>query len=259
MTLENSLRGTGDLAAMCDQVYGIRKNERLHKHGQGPMEIELINLKDREMIGELTEIKLRASRKTEAGSLTSTISVIHETGDFQVVGDVETITSEIKELVALVKENPKASINALAKELNQTEYFVETKLEKLGWHRARGGAGGGSPWHQDEGKPCPYTKNDDMAKIETKVKKTPDDAVKFLREQLTDTRPDGEYVFEDNLIEAWHRREGIAEGGEDAPDPNLRSRGRRAPSAGLGSAWAGTGQDSRGGLIIMRLVLNVGP
>src|ERR1700685_3790161 len=63
MTLENMLRGTSDFGAMCDQALGIRMDDHLFNRGAGPMEIELVNLKDRERLGGLTSIALAASYK----------------------------------------------------------------------------------------------------------------------------------------------------------------------------------------------------
>ena len=158
MTLENMLRGTGDFAAMCDQAYGIRKDRTLYASGNGPMEIDIISLKDREQIGSLTTLRLAASRLNKSGSIFPTVSIIDETGNFKVVSNVETSKRETDSIESLVKRNPTISIRSLAQELGSTEYKVESSLQKLGWHRVRGGKGGSSPWHQDNGQPCPYTR-----------------------------------------------------------------------------------------------------
>jgi len=63
MTLENMLRGTSDFGAMCDQAYGLRVDEHLYNRGAGPLEIELVNLKNRERLGGLTSVRLAASYK----------------------------------------------------------------------------------------------------------------------------------------------------------------------------------------------------
>jgi RecA-family ATPase len=67
ITLENMVRGTGDFAAMTDMVYGIRKDRATYANGNGPMEIELVSLKDREQIGALTKLRLAASRLADKG------------------------------------------------------------------------------------------------------------------------------------------------------------------------------------------------
>jgi hypothetical protein len=60
MTLENMLRGTGDYAAMCDTVYGIRADERLRDNNAGPLEMEIVNLKNREQVDGLSKLRLAA-------------------------------------------------------------------------------------------------------------------------------------------------------------------------------------------------------
>jgi hypothetical protein len=197
MTLENMLRGTGDFAAMCDQAYGIRKNRTLYANGNGPMEIQLVSLKDREQTGELTSLLLAASQKS-TNSIFPTTSIIDETGNFKVIDKKETLTRETDALLSLIKEDTTISAKKLAAEVGSNERAVKNKLAKAGWHCAVGGAGGKSPWHKDEGGKCPFEKKD---VVEVKPsKKTYDltltDAVNFLKKLLAGTSPEGEYVLE---------------------------------------------------------------
>ena len=197
MTLENMLRGTGDFAAMCDQAYGIRKNRTLYANGNGPMEIQLVSLKDREQTGELTSLLLAASRKS-THSIFPTTSIIDETGNFKVIDKSEERNREIDVLVSLITNDPEISAKELAREIGEKERTVKNRLLKLGWHRTAGGKGGGSPWHRDEvGGKCPFEKGE----VEVKPsKKTYDltlaDAIKFLERLLSGTSPSGEYVPE---------------------------------------------------------------
>jgi hypothetical protein len=211
MTLENMLRGTGDFAAMCDVAYGIRKDRDLFANGNGPMEIDLISLKDRELIGSLTRIRLAASRVSDPGNVFPTTSIIHEIGNFRVVSDVETWKREADSLESLVSRNPDISIRSLALEVGISEYRVETRLQKAGWHRVRGGKGGSSPWHKDEEKPCPYAKDAEPKKSApststSKTSKAPkpgiEETVTFLQRELAGTSPDGEYVTEAEVLVA---------------------------------------------------------
>jgi hypothetical protein len=161
MTLENMLRGTGDFGAMADQAYGIRKDMNLYANGAGPMEIDLVSLKDREQIGGLTALRLAASYKPKADmtkGIALPASYINETGDFHVVLDSETSRREIQSLEAMVKEDPNIPAKHLAVSLGWTEYRVKGKLERLGYHRVKGGPTGASPWHKDGGGVCPYAK-----------------------------------------------------------------------------------------------------
>jgi AAA domain len=156
MTLENMLRGSSDLGAMCDQAYGIRKDDALYANGAGPMEIDLVNLKDREQIGRLTALRL-ATSYTTPGRI-GAASYINERGDFKVVelGEMKQRLEDL--LVQFVKEDPTAPEANIAKELcpNKSGRTIGRMLNKLGWHRVKGGPDGASPWHNDQGKPCPY-------------------------------------------------------------------------------------------------------
>jgi hypothetical protein len=156
MTLENMLSGTGDFGAMCDQAYGIRMDESLYSRGSGPMEIEIVNLKDRERVGGLSSLRLAATY-TEQGSIFPR-SWIDETGNFRAVGDTETVNRNTNTLVSLVQAHPEMTITELVEETGIKKYTVQQTLKGLGWHRVKGGAHGSSPWHQDVGGQCPYGK-----------------------------------------------------------------------------------------------------
>jgi hypothetical protein len=154
MTLENMLRGTSDFGAMCDQAYGIRVDEHLYNRGAGPMEIELVNLKDRERLGGLTSLTLAASYK-KPGAICPT-SVIDETGNFRLVDFKATKERDRETLIQLVQTNPMMSIAELSEASGLKKFTVNENLKRSGWHVVKGGSDGHSPWHQDEGKPCPF-------------------------------------------------------------------------------------------------------
>ena len=156
MTLENMLSGTGDFGAMCDQAYGIRMDENLYHRGSGPMEIEIVNLKDRERVGGLSSLRLAATY-TEQGSILPR-SWIDETGNFRAVGDRETVNRNSNTLVSLIQAHPEMTITELVEETGIKKYSVQQTLRGLGWHRVKGGANGSSPWHQDVGGQCRYGK-----------------------------------------------------------------------------------------------------
>ena len=197
MTLENMLRGTGDFAAMCDQAYGIRKNRTLYANGNGPMEIQLVSLKDREQTGELTSLLLAASRKSTS-SIFPTTSIIDETGNFKVIDKAEERVREIDVLISLVTSDPEISAKDLAREVGEKERTVKSKLLKLGWHRTAGGKGGGSPWHQDGPTGCPYAP--DEVEVQPKPKRTLKEAIQFLTAELRGTSPDGDTIAETEVM-----------------------------------------------------------
>jgi hypothetical protein len=156
MTLENMLRGSSDLGAMCDQAYGLRKDMGLYSNGAGPMEIDMVSLKDREQIGGLSSIRLAASHNKQGASFT--VSYINEEGNFRVISDDENRNRNTNALVGMIKADPNLPEKELAIRAGVSEYNVKHTLNKKGWHRVKGGADGASPWHQDEGKPCPFQK-----------------------------------------------------------------------------------------------------
>jgi AAA domain/Primase C terminal 1 (PriCT-1) len=200
MTLENMLRGTGDFAAMCDQAYGARKDMTLYANGAGPVEIDFVNLKDREQIGGLASLRLAASfkppkRTFEDGAIhehiTFVTSYIDTTGNFRVVSDSETANREVQALETLVKNEPNISAEDAAGKLNTTKYRIKNQLEKLGYHRVKGGPDGASPWHRDVDGKCPFEKAD-VVEIKP-VKKTYNlsvtDAAKKLEAYLVEEGP----------------------------------------------------------------------
>lgn len=155
MTLQNMLRGTTDFGAMCDQAYGIRMDEHLYSRGAGPMEIELVNLKDRERLGGLTSIRLAASYK-KPGNVFPT-SYIDETGNFRPVDYKESKARDEVTLNVLVEANPMMTITELCDATGIKAYTVKETLKRFGWHMAKGGPNGHSPWHKESvSGQCPY-------------------------------------------------------------------------------------------------------
>jgi hypothetical protein len=157
MTLENMLRGTSDFGAMCDQAYGIRLDVHLYNRGAGPMELELVNLKDRERLGGLTSIRLAATYKKPGVIFPA--SYIDETGNFGLVDFRETKDRTRETLNQLVESDPELSIKDLCEATETKAYTVRKMLKGLGWHAVKGGPDGFYPWHQDKGGPCPYEAN----------------------------------------------------------------------------------------------------
>jgi hypothetical protein len=155
MTLDNMLRGTSDFGAMCDQAYGIQMDETLYNRGAGPMEIEMVSLKDRERLGGLTSIRLAATYK-KPGAIFP-ISYIDETGDFCPVNFKESKGRTEEALNRLIEADPMITVPELCEETGAKPYAVKETLKQLGWHCAKGGPEGRSPWHQDDEKNgCPY-------------------------------------------------------------------------------------------------------
>jgi hypothetical protein len=215
MTLENMLRGSSDFGAMCDQAYGVRKDMSLYANGNGPMEIELVSLKDREQISGLTSLRLAASYKlkhSEKGRVEVAFpqSYINEAGNFRVVSDSEASRRESQTIVGMVKEDPNLPAKDIAERLGLTEYRVKNALEQLGYHRVKGGPSGASPWHKDEGGVCPYDKVVEVKPSKKTLDTTVAEVVKDLAVLLAGTTPTGDYVPETEVLE-WADKRGITE------------------------------------------------
>jgi Bifunctional DNA primase/polymerase, N-terminal/AAA domain len=210
MTQENMLRGTSDFAAMCDQIYGIRKDRNLYDNGEGPMELDLVNLKDREQIGELTKIRLAASSRQSKSEAPT--SVINSTGNFRVVDKDMNRQRSITDLLSIVKGDVLITLKELARKTAMSEYEVDSQLRSAGWHRVKGGKEGASPWHQDIELECPYGKPISMSKvlqIDRPRKPTMKDAILLLRDMLAGTSETRTVSVERVLEEAG--RKGITD------------------------------------------------
>jgi AAA domain-containing protein/primase-like protein/bifunctional DNA primase/polymerase-like protein len=209
MTQENMLRGTSDFAAMCDQIYGIRKDRNLYGNGEGPMELDLVNLKDREQIGELTKIRLAASQKRRGDAAPT--SIINATGNFRVIDKDANHQRTVEDLLHIVKGDVLITKKELARVTGMSEYEVESKLRSTGWHRVKGGTEGASPWHQDVMSECPYgqpiiTK---VMPIDKQKKPTLKDAIQMLKDILAGTSESQTIPVERVLDEAG--RKGITD------------------------------------------------
>jgi hypothetical protein len=203
------LRGTSDFAAMCDQIYGIRKDRNLYDNGEGPMELDLVNLKDREQIGELTKIRLAASSRLNKGEAPT--SVINSTGNFRVVDKDMNRQRSITDLLSIVKGDVLITLKELAKRSAMSEYEVESQLRSAGWHRVKGGKEGASPWHQDIDLECPYGKpiSTKVLPIDRPRKPTMKDAILLMKDMLAGTSETQTISLEHILGEAG--RKGITD------------------------------------------------
>jgi hypothetical protein len=135
MSLENSLRGSGDFAATCDAVYAIRRDELLYDNGAGPIEIEVVCVKPRDFDPPLP-FRLIAKYKTEDGRIVSTID---STGDFTVRDfQSEQINLEsafIKEVVSF----PGSTLDRLADVLKISRSAVDRLSKKLRYTKIKNG------------------------------------------------------------------------------------------------------------------------
>jgi hypothetical protein len=151
MSLETVLRGTGDLAAMCDAVYGLLRDDALYKHNSGPNEIDVACVKPRDF--EPPEpFRIAASHRVNElgiiGTALGIVSYIDELGDFQMVSKAETERAIGDWLESVVTDDPAITLAELEKSTKLSSWVIRQTLKNRGWMKARGGAKGASQWRK---------------------------------------------------------------------------------------------------------------
>jgi hypothetical protein len=128
MTLENVLRGTGDIGAMADAVYALRRDRLTYNNGAGPNEIEVRCVKPRDMKNPPQPFRIAATRKNEAGEI---VSYIDEQQDFYVIEAADIIASENQNFINAVITEPQISREDLAKVLGVSSRQIRTISKRL--------------------------------------------------------------------------------------------------------------------------------
>jgi 5S rRNA maturation endonuclease (ribonuclease M5) len=122
MTLENVLRGTGDIGAMCDAVYGLRVVDK------EKLEVKVKCVKDRDFEGALPfHIQGRP--------------YINDKGDFGVLFEPSAVTKELTEgekLAAAITANPTVSYRELEQITGIALKRIGKIAEKIGWSKVGG-------------------------------------------------------------------------------------------------------------------------
>lgn len=151
ISLESVLRGTGDLAACCDAVYGLLRDDFVYAKNTGPNEIEVECAKARDYDAPIP-FRIAASRRVDSnviGIARGIVSNIDEYGDFRVVSDEGSQDVIAEMLIRLVKEDGAITIGELAKATKLTPWVVRKTLTFRGWVKDRGGSKGASRWRFD--------------------------------------------------------------------------------------------------------------
>jgi hypothetical protein len=134
LTLENTLRGSGDFGAMSDFVYGFRRDEGLFSQGEGPEEVEVMCVKPRDFEPPLP-FRLQFKRRARHGEETKgpTISVIDETHDLRYIGNIDVRDNQAAILGSIFKENPLISLRDLTSLLKMRAEQVKPFCRRHGW------------------------------------------------------------------------------------------------------------------------------
>ncbi len=135
ITLESCLRGSGDIAALADAVYALRRDTFLYDSKNGPEELEVVCVKDRDLKNPPQPFRVALRYKKEDGTLAS---YIDETGDIQIVHPEAVIAETERKFTKLVTEDSSISREEISKELGLSIYAARRIAKKLGWNRTTG-------------------------------------------------------------------------------------------------------------------------
>jgi hypothetical protein len=131
LTLENCLRGSGDIGALCDSVYAIRRDRLLYSDGSGPNEIEVKCVKPRDFVPPIP-FKIAASYQKADGSI---VSYIDETGDFHLLESAAVQQQIDSKFCKIVIDDPSISRADLAAELGVKDNDIRKISKRLGWSK----------------------------------------------------------------------------------------------------------------------------
>jgi hypothetical protein len=133
-TLENVLRGTGDLGAMADSVYALRRNRLTYNNGAGANELDVVCVKPRDFEPPVP-FKIAASYKKGDGKI---VSYINETGDFHVIEMAAVIFSQDEAFIKAISDDPTVSSENLAEDLGISTRKLRSQIRRLGYSRTHG-------------------------------------------------------------------------------------------------------------------------
>jgi hypothetical protein len=151
MSLETCLRGTGDIAACADAVYGLLRDSMLYDNGMGPNEVDIACLKPRDFQPPMP-FRIAMSRKpgNVHGIVVGMESIVDLYGDLQLVTRAATTAAYGDILVDIVSEEPTVTLKELHERTKLTQWTIRTTLKDLGWTKDKGGTKGGKVWAHHE-------------------------------------------------------------------------------------------------------------
>jgi hypothetical protein len=158
MKLETVLRGTGDIAASADAVYGLLRDEILNDRTKGPEEVEIMCVKARDFATP-SMFRLALTKKADSstaiyGSSKGIISVINERHDFEFITVEQNTADARKRINQLVQGEPQITVKELSEATGESVRSIHKILNLLGWEKQRGGSGknksGAKTWQKTE-------------------------------------------------------------------------------------------------------------
>ena len=154
--LEKSVRGSGDYSAMADAIWVLVRDENLHQKGKGPNEINLSGWgRDFNPYPMRLALTKKAPKDLPASVITfapGIVSIIDETGDLAWVDKVAADAAagptdqDTKErLEQIVRDNPAATSEDLAKAVGKAAWEVKAALKGMGYSKPSGRPKKGKP------------------------------------------------------------------------------------------------------------------
>jgi hypothetical protein len=145
MRLETVLRGTGDIAACADAVWGMKRDNPLYQGGVGPTEIDMECVKARDYatpqpirVALTRKIKTGEANAKPFGLASSIASCIDETGDFVVVaGSGSMVDNLATRLHTLLSADPSYTLKELEAQTKATPWVIRAALKKAGWEKPK--------------------------------------------------------------------------------------------------------------------------
>jgi hypothetical protein len=130
MTMENTLRGTGDYAAMCDAAYGIRVDEDLYDQGRGPLELLVVCTKPRDISPQPLPFTLISKMRDENGKI---VDVLETNKDFLLKDQGEASENLKDSIFRIVKQEPEITIEQIVEQLREL-YEIATSKSTVNRH-----------------------------------------------------------------------------------------------------------------------------
>jgi AAA domain-containing protein len=134
LTLESALRGTGDMAAVAQGVYGLRRNDALHDNGNGPTHLQVMCLKPPDFDAPPP---FTIALKVKSGD--ELVSCIDTRGDFLLFEPGVEAQEINSRFVELVTKHPDMSLSETAEALDTTKRRVQSVASKLGFRKGKTG------------------------------------------------------------------------------------------------------------------------
>jgi len=130
MTMENTLRGTGDYAAMCDAAYGIRVDEDLYDHGRGPLELLVVCTKPRDISPQPLPFTLISKMRDEEGKI---VDVLETNKDFLLKDQGEASENLKDSIFRILKKDPELKVEEIVERLKEN-YQIKTSKSTVNRH-----------------------------------------------------------------------------------------------------------------------------